>query len=116
MAKFLEFVLEKQDYAILVDNVRKVSQLHDIVRIPQTPRFVSGVTSYGEQIITVIDLKCLLGIPKVHFARRQLVINVYIDHSFYALLTDDITGVIDVDPQNARQINVLNFKFVMLNK
>ena len=116
MAKFLEFVLENQDYGILVDNVCKVSQLHDIVRIPQTPRFVLGVTSYGKQIITVIDLKCLLGILKAHFARCQLAINIYINHSFYELSTDDIIGVIDVNPQNVRQISVLGFKLIMLNK
>ena len=48
MGKFLEFVLEDQNYAISVDNVRSVSQLHKIVRIPQTPNYVLGVTNYGE--------------------------------------------------------------------
>ena len=116
MAKFLEFVLEDQAYAILVDSVRKVSQLHSIVRIPQTPNYVLGVTNYGEQIIPVIDLKSLLGIPKAHFAKRQLSINVLICNSFYALLADDVLGVIDVNLQNAKQIETLNFKFVILNK
>ena len=114
MAKFLEFVLENQAYAILVDNVRKVSQLHSIVRIPQTLNYVLGVTNYGEQIIPVIDLKSLLGIPKVYFAKRQLTINVFIGNSFYALLADDVLGVIDVNLQNAKQIETLNFKFVIL--
>lgn len=77
MAKFLEFVLEEQDYPISVDGVCKASQLHDIVRIPKT---------------------------------------LYIDHFFYGLLTDDIIGVIDVNPNNASQINVLDFKFITLNK
>lgn len=116
MAKFLEFVLEDQAYAILVDSVRKVSQLHSIVRIPQTPNYVLGVTNYGDQLITVIDLKFLLGIPKVYFAKRQLTINVFIGNSFYALLADDVLEVIDVNLHNAKHIETLNFKFVILNK
>lgn len=116
MAKFLEFVLEDQNYAISVDNVRSVSQLHKIVRIPQTPNYVLGVTNYGEQLVTVIDLKFLLGIPKVYFAKRQLTINVFIGNSFYALLADDVLEVIDVNLHNAKHIETLNFKFVNPNK
>ena len=116
MAKFLEFVLENRAYAISVDNVLKISQIHNIVRVPQTPDFVLGVTNYGEQIITVIDLKSLLGIPKVHFVKCQLTINAFICNSFYGLLADDVLGVIDVNLNNAKQIEALNFKFVVLNK
>ena len=58
----------------------------------------------------------ILGIPKVYFAKRQLTINVFIGNSFYALLADDVLGVIDVNLQNAKQIETLNFKFVILNK
>lgn len=116
MAKFLEFVLEDQAYAVPVDNVHKVLQLHNIVRVPQTPDFVLGVTNYGEQIMTVIDLKSLLGIPKVHFVKYQLTIITFIGNSFYALLTDNVLGVIDMNLHNAKQIEVLNFKFVTLGK
>lgn len=116
MAKYLEFVLEDQNYAISVDNVRSVSQLHKIVRVPQTPNFVLGVTNCKEQIMTVIDLKCLLGISKMYLDKRLFAINAYIGNSFYALLADDVLGVIDVNLHNTKQIKALDFKFIVLKK
>lgn len=116
MEKFLEFVLGDQDYAISVDNVCNVSQPHKIVRMPQAPNFILGVTNYKEQILTVIDLKFLLGISKGPLGKCRFTINACIGNSFYALLADDVLGVIDVNLQNAKQIETLNFKFVILNK
>lgn len=116
MAKYLEFVLEDQNYAISVDDVRSVSQPHKIVRVPQAPNFVLGVTNCREQIMTVIDLKCLLGIPKICLYKSLFTINVYIGNSFYALLADDALGVIDVNLHNTKQIKALDFKFIVLKK
>ena len=116
MAKFLEFLLEDQDYAISIDNVRNVSLPHKTVKIPQTPNFVLGVTNYKEQILTVIDLKCLLGISKMHLGKYRFTINACIGNSFYALLADDVIGVIEINPHNAKQIKALNFQFIMLNE
>ena len=56
MAKFLEFVLENQDYAISVNSVCNISQPNKIFRVPHTPDFVLGVTHYRGYILTVIDL------------------------------------------------------------
>lgn len=116
MAKYLEFVLEDQNYAILVDDVRRVSQLHKIVRVPQTPKYVLGVTDYGNQIATVIDLKCLLGIPRIQSNQYQFIIYACIKNSFYALLADDVLRLIDMNVHNAQQIKAMNFKLVMLKK
>jgi chemotaxis signal transduction protein len=116
MAKFLEFLLEDQEYAISVDLVRNISQPHKIAILPQTPKFVLGVTNYRGKILTVIDLKCLLGISKVHSGKHRLTINICTGNSSYALLADHVTGVIDVNPHNFRRIDVLNFELVMLNK
>ncbi len=58
MAKFLEFMLENQDYAISVNSVCNISQPNKIFRVPHTPDFVLGVTHYRGYILTVIDLKC----------------------------------------------------------
>ena len=108
--------LEDQNYAISIDNVCRTSRLHNIVSIPHTPNYVLGVANYGEYITTVIDLKSLLGIPKVHFAKHQLVINTYIGNSFYALLADNVLGVVDVNMHNVKKIEVLMFKLLILNK
>lgn len=116
MEKYLEFVLGNQEYAISVDNICSVSRLHKIVRMPQTPNFVLGITNYKEQITTVIDLKCLLEIPKVHMDKCQFAINAYKGNSFYALLADNVLGVIDVDLNNVRRIKALDFEFIMIRK
>lgn len=116
MTKFLEFILENQNYAISVDNVRSVSYLHKIVRVPRTPNFVLGVTDYKGQITTVIDLKQLLEIPRISLKKYELVINVNIDNSFFTLLVDNVLGLIDVNSQNIQKVDALDFNIVMLIK
>jgi len=116
MIKFLEFILENQNYAISVDNVRSVSQLHKIVRVPQAPNFVLGVTGYKGQITTVIDLKKLLEIPQISLENYKFAINVNIDNSFFALVVDNVLGVIDVNAHNIQKIKALDFNIVRLIK
>ncbi len=116
MAKFLEFVLENQDYAISVNSVYNISQPHKIVRVPRTPNFVLGVTHYRGYIFTVIDLKCLFGISNAPLDKYQLTINVCVENSFYALLTDNVLGVVDVNQNTKKLIKALNFQFIILNE
>lgn len=116
MAKFLEFKLENQNYAISVDDVHSVSQLHKIVGVPQTPNFVLGVTDYKEQIRTVIDLKRLLEIPQRSLEKCEFAINVNIDNAFYTLLVDNVLGLIDMNSHNVQKIKALNFDIVILGK
>lgn len=116
MAKFLEFILENQNYAISVHNVQSVSSLHKIVKIPQTPNFVLGVAKFKGEITPIIDLKKLLKIHYVSLNKYRMAINVDIDNSFFSILVDDVLGVVDVKSHNFIHINVLNFNIVMLNK
>lgn len=116
VAKFLKFILENQCYAISVEYVHSVSPVHKMIKVAQSPQFVLGITEYKGQIVTIIDLKILLKIPKISFCKYNLAINIHSENSFFAILADDILGVIDESSCNIIQIKVLNFNVVVQKK
>jgi purine-binding chemotaxis protein CheW len=52
---------KKEDYGIPVENVREIRLLENITRVPNAPAYVKGVMNLRGKIISVIDVKKLLG-------------------------------------------------------
>lgn len=52
---------KKEDYGIQVENVREIRLLENITRVPNAPAYVKGVMNLRGKIISVVDVKKLLG-------------------------------------------------------
>jgi len=52
---------KKEDYGIQVENVREIRLLENITRVPNAPVYVKGVMNLRGKIISVVDVKKLLG-------------------------------------------------------
>ena len=60
----LQFLLAGEIYAFEGKFVREVRVAMDVTPIPCTPAFVTGVVNLRGEIITVLDTKLLLGLPR----------------------------------------------------
>lgn len=58
------FELGREPYALEMHHVREVVPLKDLAPVPFTPAFVLGVTSVRGEIVPVIDLRHLFGMPE----------------------------------------------------
>ena len=87
---FVCFELAQQRYGVAVAGVREVLRLHDLAHVPGAPSACLGVVNLRGQIVSVLDLRRMLGQAPVapDSVSRLLVI----DHadSVVALLVDRV--------------------------
>jgi purine-binding chemotaxis protein CheW len=89
----------KQPFGIPVDFVRDVLGAQTISRIPLAPEAIAGSINLRGRIVTVLDVRILLGFGRTESPERAM--NVVIDHhgELYSLLVDQVGDVLSVEEQ-----------------
>ncbi|MGC2423549.1 MAG: chemotaxis protein CheW [Nitrospirota bacterium] len=90
--EIIEFLLAQERYAIDASHVREVYPLNDLTPVPCTPPFVLGIINVRGQIISVIDLKKLFGLPEKGLGDFNKVIILKSDAMEFGVLADVIVG------------------------
>lgn len=59
-----------------IDRVQEINRLLDVTAVPRSPDFVRGVINLRGEVVTVVDLRALLGLPKTESTRltRNMII------------------------------------------
>ncbi|MBF0551742.1 MAG: purine-binding chemotaxis protein CheW [Deltaproteobacteria bacterium] len=87
------FHLGLEKYAIELTHVAEVYPLKDLTPLPQTPPFVLGIFNARGRIISVLDLKKLIGLPDVGLTNLNRVIVLRGGDMEFGILADSILGV-----------------------
>lgn len=100
------FRLGDQRYAVPVGKVVELDKPPTCAVVPNTPSFVQGVTNVRGDILSVIDLRALLGIPRVvrNDAVRLLTVRSADGDMRTGLLVDSLQGMRAVTPAALRSI------------
>ncbi len=95
-SKVLVFSLSDEDYAIDLEEAKEVLELSRLTKIPYTPAFVRGAMNLRGEIITVIDIRELAGLParKINEAFKVIVTDV--TDSPIGILADMVKGTLDI--------------------
>ena len=91
--EFVTMTLAGQLFGIPVLQVQDVLGPQRIARIPMAPTWVAGVLNLRGRIVTAIDVRRRLGLPKLEAAGTEM--SIVIDHSgeLYSLLVDEVGEV-----------------------
>lgn len=96
----LAFVLDREEFAIPVTQVREVIRVSAITRVPQAPPHVRGVANLRGRILAVVDLRTRLGLASAELTPRSRVVVVETQGRVLGLLVDAVSQVTKV-PQAA---------------
>ena len=72
--RYLTFSLANEQYAIPLLSVREVIEMTEPTPVPQTPAFFRGIINLRGQVISVIDLRVKLQMPKVESNPKTAII------------------------------------------
>jgi purine-binding chemotaxis protein CheW len=89
----LEFGLADETYALELTYVREVGALVEVTQLPGVPDFVLGITCVHGQIIAVVDLRKLFGLPERGLRDSRQVIVLQSAGWEFGILAERITGV-----------------------
>ena len=91
------FFLDDFYFGVEVQKVQEVIRYQEMTRVPLAPPVVRGLINLRGQIVTAIDMRRRLDLPKL--PEDQLPMNVVIrtDDGPVSLLVDEIGDVMEVD-------------------
>jgi purine-binding chemotaxis protein CheW len=100
------FRLGEQRYAVPVGKVVELDKPPACAVVPNTPHFVQGVTNVRGDILSVIDLRALLGIPRVvrNDSVRLLTVRSADGEMRTGLIVDSLQGMRSVTPSALRSL------------
>lgn len=70
--------------------------LRELIPVPCTPAFVLGVINYRGRILTVLDLRSLLGLSGGGVAEGNKVVSVEAGGTTFGIVVDTVVGTISV--------------------
>ncbi len=76
MRPYLVISLDGALYGLEISQVRHISRLERIWRLPCQPDCVKGVTIIGDRVLTLIDLRLKLGLPEIAYHVHTCVVEV----------------------------------------
>jgi|UniRef100_A0A7C4ERW1 purine-binding chemotaxis protein CheW len=90
---YLEFSISSERYAIEAAHVREVYPLRRITPIPCTPSFVLGIVNLRGQIVSVMDIREILGVRDRSISDTAKVVVMFTSDLEVAIVVDDVLGI-----------------------
>ncbi len=92
--QLVAFILENEEFAVDIQQVREVLKLSKITPLPKSLDFVEGVINLRGEVIPVIDLRKRFGITEVKRDDESRIIIVEVSGNEVGLIVDSVTEVI----------------------
>lgn len=96
--KYCTFYLDKYYFGIEVEQVQEIIRFQEITPVALAPKVVKGLINLRGQIVTAVDLRCLLELPDREEGQVPMNIVVRTPLGAFSLLADrigDVLGLAD---------------------
>jgi len=94
------FALDSFLFGVEVEDVQEVIKNQPMTHVPMAPKEVCGLVNLRGQIMSVIDLRCRLELPKPDPDQTPILVIVKPGSQAVGLLVDRVEDVIYVDDQD----------------
>lgn len=95
--KLLIFQIDNQQFALPLTVVEKVIEIVEIRQLPKTPEYVYGIINMYGEIISVINLRSLFGLPSKEIELSDQLLIVSTSLFKHALWIDATDKIIEID-------------------
>jgi purine-binding chemotaxis protein CheW len=95
--QYCTFFLDDLFFGVEVLKVQEVIRYQEMTRVPVAPPMVSGLINLRGQIVTALDLRRRLGLPKLPPEKRPMNVVVRTGEGAVSLLVDEIGDVQEVE-------------------
>ena len=105
--EYVTVVIDEQLFGLPINRVQDVFSPDRLTRVPLASAEVAGVLNLRGRIVTVIDMRARLGLPKNDDARPPMAVGVDLRGESYGLLIDQIGEVLRLADEG-REENPVN--------
>ncbi len=101
--RFVLFTVAGAQYAVRETFVTELDRVPKITTVPNVPAWVRGVTNRRGDILSVIEIRGLLGLERIAAANeRMLVVRLLDDSCSLGMLVDDVQQIVSMPPGDVR--------------
>ena len=107
---FIEYVtvmISGQLFGLPISKVQDVFMPERMARVPLASAEIAGVLNLRGRIVTAIDMRARLGLPKNESGKPPMAVGVELRGESYGLLIDSIGEVLKL-ADNSREVNPVN--------
>ena len=105
--EYVTVLLGGQLFGLPISRVQDVFMPERLTRVPLARPEIAGVLNLRGRIVTAIDMRCRLGLPKLDEKRPPMAVGIECKGESYGLLIDAVGEVLKLD-DNAREPNPVN--------
>ena len=96
MSQLSTFHVGKYLFGVDVSLVQEVVRLQSITPVPLAAPEIAGLINLRGEVLTAIDLRVRMGMPKAESDRDPVNVVIRVDNEPVSLLVDEIGGVLEV--------------------
>ena len=100
--QYLTFKLDKEVYALDINQVREVLDFTDVTKVPRMPDFMRGVINLRGGVVPVADLRLKFGMDRTEKSVDTCIIIMEIslegETTLLGALSDSVQEVLDLEP------------------
>ena len=92
--------IENEEYGVAIHRVREILRMMPVGRVPGAPDHVRGVINVRGQVMAVVEIRTLLGLPPLTPTPKSRILVVEIGDRVSGLLVDAVSQVVRVPEEN----------------
>lgn len=92
--EFSTFYLGELLIGIDIQQVQEINQHLDMTPVPHSPEYVNGVVNLRGEVVTVLDLRIILGLDPIELTERSRNVIVKTEIDQVGLLVDRVADVV----------------------
>lgn len=103
--QYIEFAIEREQYAIEIQDIHEIIKMQDITEIPNVRPYVKGVINLRGKIVPVISLRSLFSLGEKEYTRTTRIIVVHHQEDTVGIIVDRVNKVTtfsDIQPPPER--------------
>lgn len=97
------FKLNSEDFCVDINQVVEIIRLQTIIKVPDAPSFVEGITNLRGTVIPIIDLKKRFNLPLSEKNENNRIIVVNVTERPVGFIVDSVTEVLRVEDSTIQE-------------
>jgi purine-binding chemotaxis protein CheW len=107
MVEYVTAMIGGQLFGLPISRVQDVFMPERVTRVPLASHEIAGVLNLRGRIVTVIDMRARLGLPRAEDGKVPMAVGVDLRGESYGLLIDQIGEVLRL-PEDGKEENPVN--------
>jgi len=92
--------IDDEEYGVAIHRVREILRMMPVGRVPGAPDHVRGVVNVRGQVMAVVEIRTLLGLPPLTPTPTSRILVVEIGNRVTGLLVDAVSQVVRIPEEN----------------